>query len=283
MMSMRCTALLSLIVVFSFDSAITRAAEPTPEPAVQDFAAANLITDGPPIGVGLHVHATVAHPKIGNTYELYYQVRVHTKPGEFGPLLADKPDSDGKAFLVRQRQCESAPLVFDEQFDVVRGQITGLAKLPLPQPGQPNQDVVLRIEPQIYDVAEKKYLTPAKTPAAMVVAEVAATSVVYQLQSMSHWLVDKSHGGWDPKTTLDLFSTVDAYNAFDNKIPEAFGQVLAEAEATTQTKAMYIAAIPADTLKDLAGYNLLQAIKTLAAGSDAELKSAAQKKLDEIR
>ena len=280
-MSMRGACLLLGLLILAVHTATRSfAADPTTQPAPGEaFAVADVQADGSPVGVGVHMRGGVAHPKLGGSYELYYQIRLHTRAGDVGPLLGDKEMPAGRAYLVRRLTCESAPLEFDEELDITRAQISGMSQLPSRQEGKSDLDVVLRIEPQIYDVAAQKYLTDARTSAAILVADVGAASKVYRLQSLSGWLVMKSHGGWDSSKTIELFSTIDVYDPIGNHIPEAVEQVLDETDATPQTKAMYITALPAETLKIDVAYNLVQKLKALAASDNAEIKAAATKKL----
>ena len=90
---------------------------------------------------------------------------------------------------------ETGAIEFDEELDITRSQISGMTRLPAREEGESDLDVVLRIEPQIYDATGKKYLTMPRTSAAVLVANVGRKSKVYRLQSLSKWLVMKSHGG----------------------------------------------------------------------------------------
>jgi hypothetical protein len=257
------------------------AGEPDVPPADEVFVAADVAADGNPIGVGIHIRGRIAHPKPGTTYELCYQIRLHSRAGDSGPLLGDKEMPEGKAFPISQVTGGVGPIEFDEELDITRSQISGMTRLPARPEGGSDLDVVLRIEPQLYDANERKYLTKPRTSAAVLVADVGKKSKVYRLQSLSSWMVMKSHGGWDARKTLEVFKTVDVYDFLDNRIPEAFEAVLDAAGATPQTKAMFIEALPAKILKINVAYNLLQKLKALAAGEDADLKAAAVKKLGE--
>ena len=42
----------------------------------------------------------IAHPKLGTTYELCYQIRLHSRAGNEGPLLGDREMPGGRAFPI---------------------------------------------------------------------------------------------------------------------------------------------------------------------------------------
>jgi hypothetical protein len=64
----------------------------------KDFAIAEVKANAAPIGAVVTMSASIAKPKMGNSYDLYYQIRIHTKKGETGPLLS-KYGTAGEANL----------------------------------------------------------------------------------------------------------------------------------------------------------------------------------------
>jgi hypothetical protein len=249
----------------------------------KDFCFADVAANGAPVGVGVKVTAAVARPKVGNKYELYYQLRVHTQKGEVGPLLGTKEFADGKPFLLRQVTCEYDWIEFYEEFDVTRKDVSGMTNLPAPASGGPDKEVMIRVEPQLFDVAEKKYVTPAKTPAAIVVATVGARGKVSKLQSLSAWLVEKGGPGWDPKKAVAVLADLDEFGTAGNGVEDAIHTVLGMKDVSPETKVLFINAVPPATLNWKSSYPLKRTLEGLASGTDKDLKAAAQKKLDEAK
>ncbi len=263
----------------------TNFASPKERPAsdapARDFAFAEIEANGAPIGVAVTASAAVAKPKLANIYELYYQFRVHTKKGDAGPLLGTPDSPNGKPFLLRQITCEHDWIEFYEKFDVTRKDISGMLNLPVRAVGGSDLEVLIRVEPQLYDVAEKKFITPFKTPAAILVAGVGANGKVWKVQSLSGWLIGNSRNGANPAKALDTLADLDDFSPTDNGVEGAFLAVLSDKEVSAETKTLYIGAIPPLSLNSKAAFTLKQALKELAAGDDAGLKAAARKKLDD--
>ena len=256
---------------------------PASDAPAKDFAVAEVEASGGPVGVGVAVRAAVAKPTLGNTYDLYYQIRVHTKKGEFGPLLATKESASGLTVLVAQVKCAYDWIEFYEKFDVTRGDLSGKLNLPAREKGGGDRDVVLRVEPQIWDEAAKVYLTATKTPAALVVASVGAAGKVWKVRSLGAWLIEQSGSGMDPKQALATLADLDEFSPESNGVDEAIATVLSTRAVASEKKALYVAAVRAETLKTLSGYNLKRTLEEFAAGPDGELKAAAKKKLEEAR
>jgi hypothetical protein len=249
----------------------------------KNFASATVEANGAPVGVAVTVIAAVARPKLGNKYELYYQLRVHTGKGETGPLLSTRESPEGKPFLVKQVTCEYDWIEFYEKFDVVRKDITGMINMPSREEGGSDKEVVIRVEPQIWDVAEKKFLTPGKTPAAILVAGVGAHAKVWKLQSLSSWLTEKVTGGSDPRKALEVLAELDEFSSTGNGVEEALLAGLNAKDVPTSTKVLYVHAVPATSLHAKTSFYLKRALEELAAGAEGELKTAARKKLDEAK
>jgi hypothetical protein len=259
----------------NYPASKTRPASDAPQ---KDFAVAELEKSAGPIGVAVQISAAIAKPKAGNDYELSYQIRVHTKKGEYGPLLGT-----GKAqtVLLRRVTCKYDWIEFYEKLDVTRNALTGMTNLPSPREG--NEEVLLRVEPQLYDVAGKKYLTAPKTSAVILVARVGARGKVWELRSLSAWLVEKSGSESDAKKTLARLADLDDFSSTANNIEAAINTVLTTKDVPAQTKVLYIGAVPAKTLSWKTSFHLRKTLEKLAAGPDDALKRAAQQKLDEIK
>ncbi len=256
---------------------------PASDAPAKDFAFAEVEASGAPIGVGVAVSAAIAKPTLGAKYELYYQLRVHNKKGEMGPLLATMDHPDGKAFFVRNILCEFDWIEFYEKFDVTRKDVSAMTNLPSREGNGSDKEVLIRVEPQLYDPGERKYLTPGKTPAAIMVATVGAGGKVWSLQSLGSWLIEKGKPGSDAKKALATLAELDEYSPAANGVDEALLTVINAKETSAETKALYVGAVPADSLKTKSGYNLKVALEGLAASGDEAVKSAAKKKLAEAK
>jgi hypothetical protein len=259
----------------NFPASKMRPASDAPE---KDFAFAELEKSAGPIGVAVTISAAIAKPRVGNDYELNYQLRLHTKKGEYGPLLGS---GKSQTVLLRHVTCKYDWIEFYEKVDVTRKELTGMTNLPSPRVG--NDDVLLRVEPQLYDVAEKKYLTPPKTPAAILVARVGAAGKVWELRSLSAWLVERSASESEAKKTLARLADLDEFSFAANNLAAAINTVLTAKSVSAKTKVLYIGAVPAQTLASKTSYALRRSLENLAAGPDEDLKLASQQKLDEAK
>lgn len=255
---------------------------PATDAPQQHFAVAELDQSAAPIGAAVTVRAAIANPKMGGEYELRYQIRVHTKKGEHGALLGLKDSPNGVSYIVRKVKCEYDWIEFYETFDITRKDLSGMTNLPQFENGLSDRDVVLRIEPQLYDVAEKKWLTPAKTPAAIVVATVGSNSRVFKLRSLSEWLVEKARAG-ESKKALETLADLDEFNTIANRVQESFHQILEAKDVAEAQKLLVVAGIEAEKLNWKSNFNLKQSLEALAKGPDGQLKDAAKKKLDEAK
>jgi hypothetical protein len=257
----------------------TRSSRDAPD---DHFALAELSRGGSPFAVEVSTRAAVTKPKTGNVYELRYQIRVHTKKGDYGPLLGTKETPAGVSFVVRRVTCEYDWIEFYESFDITRKDLSAMTNLPVGEKGQ-ERDVLLRVEAHLYDVAEKKFLTPAKTPAAIVVASVGPNGQVWAVRPLTEWLA--LHGGSAEvaKKGLGALADLDEFGTISNRVEDAFATVLGSKTTAVAAKLLFIAAVDAKTLNWKSSYHLKGALEALAAGPDGELKSTAQKKLAEAK
>jgi hypothetical protein len=272
--------LLAALVLTSTSDSVT--AKPPPNRTAsdapkKDFALAQVEASAYPIGVVVRVVGAVAKPKKGNKYGLYYQLRLHTRKGQAGPTLGTKDYPDGKPFFLQAVNGEYDWIMLSDEFDVTRQEVSGMKNLPHGS-GEGARLVLLRVEPHLYDFAKKAYLTPTRTPAAIVVASVDAHGKVIALMSLAEYLIGASA---NPKKALDLLADLDEFDTTANGIEEAIIRVLTNKDVGSKNKLLYIRAVPARTLKTKAGFNLESALTALAKGSDEELKKAAQEKLAE--
>ncbi|TWT43547.1 hypothetical protein KOR42_44270 [Thalassoglobus neptunius] len=256
----------------------TRSASEAPS---KSFAIAQAERSGAPIGVEVSVRAAVANPVAGSAYRLYYQFRVHTGKGEIGPVLNVPGTVKNQVVLVEEIIAKYDWIEFYNTFDVTRGQLSGSGNLPSREPKGTDRIVFLRVEPHLWDVAAKRYLTDSRTPAAIIVASVGKDAKVYSLNTVGDWLLKRAKSNSDVAETMAILNDLDVYGPNGLRIGEAIEKVLIEPTVTVATKIGYIEVVDAKSLHWREDYQLLQVLEGLAAGSDDDLKAAAQKKLNE--
>lgn len=258
---------------------LTSQAAKAEEPAAT--AKASLNESGGNLGAEVNFRAQVAQPDKTHSYELYYQFRVHTKQGEMGPLLGTTENPQGKPIFVARKSGDAKFVNFDETVDITRGMLTGMSNLTPFDPSLKSYYFSLvRVEPQIYEVSQKKYLTPSKTSAVILVAYVGDNGKVLRLQPLGDLLIWAGTDGRHPTQYLKMLVSLDDYSSLDNKIEEASAAVLSSKTASPEAKLAFLQAMPTKHLgsKDVHALNV--ALTDLAQGSDAQLKAAAQKVLD---
>jgi hypothetical protein len=255
----------------------TRSAAEAPE---KSFAVAEVSESAGGLVVVVSARAAVAKPKMGQEYELTYQLRVHTKKGEVGPLLGTKQFPKGVSQRVCTVKCEHDWIELYETFDVTRKDLSGMTNLPGTEKGG---TVFIRVEPHLFDVSANAYLTPVRTPAAVLVASVAPGGRVLELRPVGEWLAGWNGSAADAKSALARLADLDEYDPTFNRIESAFARVLASETANAGAKAEFVRAVDAKRLNWKSFWEVRKALEALAAGPDGELKAAARAKLDEAK
>lgn len=253
------------------------------EAPANDFAAADINrTTGGPIGTAVDLRAAIAKPKMGQEYELRYQFRIHTKKGEVGPLLGTTDLPNGASFTVSRVKCEYDWIEFYDTIDITRKELNGMTNMPVPRKGTAN-DVFIRVEPHLYDVTAKKYVTPARTPAAIVVASVAGNGRVWSVCSLAEWIAEKGVSVDGAQQVMSTLADLDEYSTIANHIEGAFAKVLDSKSAPDAAKLLFINAVEGKKLTWKSHYELRQSLATLAAGPEGKLQFSAKKKLEETK
>jgi hypothetical protein len=245
---------------------------PRPKKLENCRTAVTIGNDRSEIGINVRLWGDADVEK-GNEYQLSYQLRLHTKKGEAGPILgtADKPS--GISNPVTSSAADDAWNGLEGTVDVNRKDISGMTNLPA------DQLAVIRIEPHLYDVKAARFLTPGKTPAIIVMASVGKNGRVDSVVSLRSWIA--ANARYDADKVLDKLADLDEYDLYGNGIGEAIGQVLAVKEIPTATKVRFIKAVPKEVVNGKSSPGLWGTLSTFAAGEDADLKTAAKTKLAE--
>jgi len=251
------------------------------EPSV--MASASRGESGGRIAAEIQLRGVVKNPVKGNVYELYYQLRVHTKKGDLGAILGTADSPTGKAIFAKRRTGEDNTLYLDETIDVTRGGLLGMTNFKpwgkISMGGY--YEMILRVEPHIYDVTQKKYISPAKTSAVILVADVSDEGKVVRLQPFADLLSWSGTDGRDPTKYLAMYSDLDEFDTLDNGIEGAYASVLASKTATPEVKLAFLKSMPKFFGKE--AYALQLALDEILKGDDAKLKAAAQARLDEFK
>lgn len=275
--------ILTLAVLLAASHREAPANEPPAITPMGGRASAELRESGGQLGVSVSASAWHNKPIKGNEYELRYQIRVHTKAGECGPILGVKAHPAGASFTLCRVKCERDSLELRESFDLTRKDVQALIGLPFAPAGKYSHEVFLRVESQLFDATANKYLTPVRTPAVILVAEVGEAGQVYRLQSLALWTTDRASVIYDAKKELARLGDLDEYLTVHNQIEWAIDRVLREPGVTNDMKALYIDLVNPGSLLLKDCHYLRKQLEEFASGSDATLKKAAQKKLDEAK
>ena len=208
----------------------------------------------------------------GNRYQLVYQLRIHTKKGELGPVLGTAAKPTGTTFPIASGTADDKWNGLEGRVEVKRKDITGMTNLPT------KGLVTLRVEPQLYDATAAKFLTPGKTEAIIVMATVGDDGQVESIVSLRKWIAATAPS--DADKVLSKLADLDEYSYW-NTIGEAIGEVLNNKEIPTATKVRFIQAVPKGELDPKSSPNLWGTLKKFADGNDAKLKKAAKARLGE--
>lgn len=163
-----------------------------------------------------------------------------------------------------------------------------LASEPDKLEGDLTRNVFLRVEPQVFDLTDKVFLTSPKSNAVILVAEVDAASRVYSLEPLSKWLLllynnnFLSHGTLE--NGLDTLTNLDAYDANGNNLPHVFYTLLRDDRLDEADRVRCIQAVPRDVINVTTkpGAAVGSFLGTFAKEGSPLVKAAAQKKLDEL-
>jgi len=247
---------------------------PRPKKLDKTVTAIRIADDRSDLGVSVRLWADTEVQK-GSKYQLVYQLRIHTKKGELGPILgsADKPT--GTTVLVDSGTADDTWSGLEGQADINRKDLSGMTNLP-----QVAGQVILRVEPQLYDVTAGKFLTQGKTPALIVVAIIGKNRKVESIVSLARWIEDTVKSNDKP---LALLADLDDYTPFGNELGESIHRVLGNKEIPPDVKSQYIRAVPKEVVGQDPSPQLWATLEKLAEGNDVELKAAAKAKLQEAR
>jgi hypothetical protein len=210
----------------------------------------------------------------GHKYQLMYQLRVHTRKGELGPVLGTAAQPNGVSYVVASGTADNTWKGLEGMADINRKDLSGMTNLPT------GKKVVLRIEPHLYDQTAGRFVTPGKTPAIIVLAEVDRDGRVSSVDSLKVGIIFNALSRADE--VLDLLAALDEYDLEGNRIAEAIGDVLNNKEIPTPTAVRFIRAVPKQLVH---GKNLIlwRVLNDFADDFIPELKEAAKAKLEEVK
>jgi hypothetical protein len=208
----------------------------------------------------------------GNKYQLMYQVRVHVKKGELGPVLGTTDKPDGISIPITSATADDSWNGLEARVDVNRKDLSGMTNLPA------EGLVALRIEPHLYDETAGKFVTPGKTPAIIVMATVGKRGRVESVVSLRAWIA--ANAEYHADKVLETLAGLDEYHMYENGIGEAIATALTSTKIPTETKVKFIKAVPKELVDPRLSGNLWTALNKFADGEDADLKAAAKAKLE---
>lgn len=263
--------LCSLAAAQSGPPASAQPVQPTlPQPAVK-FVSISWSQAESPIGFQVNLRGRIDDAGLAHRYEVRYQLRLHRAKGAEGPILGDAQNPGGRAVILGEADAPDAAggCDFDLYFDLTRkelGTLTGL------QPGR----MLLRVEPQIFDLTAGRYLTPPRSDALIAVAEVSQRLRVDSLVPFARWFAG-CHGQSTAGPALALFASLDALDFEGNAIIPAFEEGLQSDEVQPQELVLFLDALPAKELA-FGKNNLSRIVEGLLQHRDAGVQAAAAAK-----
>ena len=249
---------------------------PRPKKVATGQTVVHIGEEAAPIGVGIQLWGDTEVQK-GTQYLLGYQIRVHNKKGELGPLLSNTEKPPRMFHIVAKGTVDNSWNGLEGQADITRSDLSNMKNLPVKTDGW----VTLRVEPQLYDEAADKFVTPSKPNAVILRALVGKTGRVQKVVSLRSWV--KEHVVTHPDMVLDMLADLDACEADENGFGEAVGAILAAKKVPTATKVRAIRLLPISELRSKSNFGLMNDIQKLADDKDADLKAAAVEKLKELK
>ncbi len=236
--------------------------------------------NGSPFAVELRIWGDVANLEKGKQYQLLYQLRLHTKAGETGPILGTEMHPEGRAFVIGQSTYS------DEEFwpgiegaiDITRKELSGM--IGLPAVNEPTS-VFVRVEPQLLDVATKKFSTPLKPLASILVLTVEPNRKVTAVTSVKDWIATSL--SMEPRQVMESLKSFDEIEVESCRFADGFAKGLERGGIEYNEMAKLIREFPFEYFRDDGNALFWQLEKYAALDSPSELPKAAQEKLDEYR
>jgi hypothetical protein len=232
------------------------------------------------MAVGLRLWAD--GPVVGkHEYELRYQVRRHTKKGEEGPILGTAARPKGEGYALKRQRATSEWNGLEAKVDVTRKELSGMTNLPEVKEG--TQGVFVRVEPQLIDLTDGKFLTPARTNALFLYLLVGPNREVEQVAPLSDWAAHTART--TPEKLKAVLDDLDAYRVAESGVGMVLGRMLDDKELKAEVKAKIVAALPAANGNDMIGRgrDVFDVLTDLAVSDDADLKVAAKAKMEAVR
>jgi hypothetical protein len=250
--------------------------------------AVGLGDSGDPIGVEVKLWGDVGNIEKGHTYRLMYQLRIQTKKGELGPVLGDSGRANGVAYTLKTAVADENWNGLDARVDITRAMIAGMTGLPKDTNwGEP---LLLRVEPQLFDVTADKFVSDGR-PNCLFLAVDVRNGTVARVTPLPKWLSGSC--GKVAHDALANLAKLDGYDPGENDLQDFFFDVLL-GRVTGQRSDVpaVIAAIPVPLLKSEGGKYLDayldKVVRGTATGADNkpvtfedEVKAAAKAKLAE--
>jgi hypothetical protein len=216
-----------------------------------------------------------------HAYALRYQLRLHTKKGEEGPVLGTAALPTGISYTLQTQAADDSWNGLEGAVDITRKELSGMIGLPEVKEG--TEGVFVRVEPFVYDVTADKYNTPGRTNAVMLYATVGKDRKVEQLVPLMDWAAFTARTA--PETLKPVLDDLDAYRQEECGVGMTLGRMLDDKSVKSETKRHIIAALPLAMSSDFVGRqrDVFDALTDLAKADDADLMAAAEDKIKAIR
>lgn len=232
----------------------------------------------PPIGVEVRMWGDVGNVQTGHKYQLMYQLRVQTKKGELGPLLGDAKRPSGVAYVVKELTADENWNGLEGWVDITRKDLTGRTNLPANTPRI--DPLILRVEPQLFDLTASKFVSEGKPQCLFLVVDV-VNGTVTRIKPLHVWLRENSDKvATEPLAMLDR---LDMYDAVENRLHTFYESLIDQPVLLESDYVALLKAMPVEVLASKSGYAVRTRLEKLANDekASAELRAAAKAKLDE--
>jgi hypothetical protein len=211
--------------------------------------------------------------------ELRYQLRIHTKAGEVGEVLATQKAPTGAAYIVaRGRPDKNGEAKFAKEYLLNPSSFVQNTNLPTNA-----RNLVIRFEPLVYDLTDDGYLNEVKPAAAVVVIDTDENSRVQKIQPIADWFRGQFADSKAANCAVETIASLDCKDLGQHKlILQAWEEMLNKKDLEDETLEILIRALPAIDIVTFLDSRFEARLKELGKHDKGNIRDAAKAKLVEI-
>jgi hypothetical protein len=248
----------------------------------------------------VYIHVELMKATEGHDYQVRYQYRLHAKPGKEGAILGDAGSPNGRAYEMGVMEKLPTPAgsagatqpsqpsaerfgppperMFSGSVDISRKELSALTGLPADK-----KNILLRVEPQVYDATAKEFVTPRLSHSEIIVVDTYADGKVSAVRPLADWFVSQFV---DDQSARAAMEAVDELTQVDPKTEAsvAFERVIFSSTISPEMRALAVKKLPSEYLDQPASIDVRfrtinDALRFLATtpGTPPELKAEIQK------